>query len=252
MKNIQPIRILKVDEVIAIDTSVFNKRNNLEELLESIKTDSYINKYELKEIVILNDKDYQLFISDFFKKHYFLENLYGRYTPDQCDFLCLIVFNIETLHMVGIDTQGYDYARYSGIVQNEDGIRALVKRYLTKVEIKNKDEYTELVDLVTSIFPSIDSDDVNFALNPINPFFLPTIEAIECDRLFRTISPIEYILKNDPNFEKSLNIASIRNPYRNPNLNTISELANYLHIDNLTVPTVEIYHLVSQLVLLIK
>lgn len=230
MPNLQPIRILEVDEIIAVDTSVTSKHYNLEDLLISIQGESNINNYNLREIIILNNKDYQIFIRNFFETHYFIENLYGRYTPNNSKRLCLIIFNLDTQDMIAVDTQGYEYSRYTGVVQNPTKIIDLVNRHITPVEIKNKDTFFDLVEIVTSSYHNLTKDDVHFALNPINGFFVPTLNFIECDRKFRNIAPIDYILKHDPTFGITLNIAKENNGSLNPNHCTIGELANYLHI----------------------
>lgn len=247
--KLQPLHILKVDEVIAVDTTTFNKHNNLDDLLDAIKHDSYISNYDLREIIILSNKDYLNFVSDFFAKHYFLENLYGRYTRDQ-NWLCLIVFNKDTQAMVAIDTQGFEYSRYTGIVQNEDKIRELVKSHLTQVPIKDQDKLKELIDLVTANYPNITFNDIYYALNPINGIFVATLNFIECDRQFRKITPIEYILKHDPTFETTLNVAKIKHGNLNPNHKSLTELANFLYIHNLSVDTLisKLYNLVDDLI----
>jgi hypothetical protein len=149
--------------------------------------------------------------------------------------------------MVMIDTQGFEYSRYTGIVQNEDKIRKLVKKHLTPVPIKDKDKLKELIDLVTANYPNITFDDIYYALNPINGHFVATLNFIECDRQFRTITPIEYILKHDSTFETSLNVAKKNNGNLNPTHRTLTELATFLHLHNLSVDklTPKLYGLVE-------
>jgi hypothetical protein len=131
--NIKPLDVIRVDQDIEF-TWGGDKHQTLTELIESIAWyERRQRTTELKEIIVLSDCDFYYFKNNLIDYYDFVTGMYDKYTTTQ-QTLGYIVFNIDSQEMIGIDTQGYNYARYACLVKDnyKADIIAKVTDFYTK------------------------------------------------------------------------------------------------------------------------
>ena len=91
---------------------------DLEELKQlthqSIKDGQKGQLYIITREVILKDADFREFAQDFFKDQHWISHEDGGVSHEG-EIRCLRVVNIDTGERVLVNTEGYDYPRYTGL-----------------------------------------------------------------------------------------------------------------------------------------
>lgn len=224
---IKPIDIIKVSQEINFIWGG-DKNQTLDELKESIADcERRQRTTELKEIIILSNQDFDYFKDHLIDYYGFLKNMYYKYITRYTETLGYVVFNIDTQNMIGIDTQGYDYARYATLVKEDDqvAIKAIVTAFYNRIEIQNQDNFDLLVSRLQTVLHDVTSDDIHRELPNKS---LWDLIRLQTDKYFEKEIAIEYLNKFDPDFSESLEI--LKNDIlrgRNINNFTLNELAKF-------------------------
>lgn len=80
----------------------------------------YGTKIKVEKEIILPQAEYNAFINDFYSEYSFItENKKLMYIDKDGVWHCILVRSKENPHMILVQSEGYDYARYAAIYQPE-------------------------------------------------------------------------------------------------------------------------------------
>jgi len=136
------MKVIQVSESKVFSAVDFvRKASTYDEVLEHYNSDNYgtgyydSDKFAIVEIVLLSEKEYLDFIDDLLMDREFLAGK-GGYTADGkrlCVFVGMEAEDGFIQDGILVDPQGYDYARYTAIPENE--VFELVTDYLKKKNV---------------------------------------------------------------------------------------------------------------------
>lgn len=126
--NNDNIKVINIEDkeifVTALEPSL-NKNNWKCDNDKYIDESSYINKYKISDIVIMNEEDYNYFCFNLLNDYDFLQNKGGTWSDDETDEVLYngaVCIYCEGKEPLIIDPQGYSYARYTNrLIEDIDG-----------------------------------------------------------------------------------------------------------------------------------
>ena len=118
--NIEPVKTIEVDT--GIKRAYFDrKKSSYNQLLESKMFNNNIcllSTYKVYKVMVFNNNDYELLINNLLDDIYVISGEGGSYKG--INHYCILVANKDGDKGILVDPQGYDYCRYTGIIEKEE------------------------------------------------------------------------------------------------------------------------------------